>query len=230
MESPHDQPPRLPQTLHPRSASGPPCPTFLGRSALAARAADKPGAKDTVLVVVQLTGGNDGLNTVIPFKNETYYKLRPTLAIPKDQVKKLNDDLGLHPAMGDSPSSTPTTPRCASCRASAIRTRASRTSARWTSGRRPAPPRTSPTAGSAGRLKAKPAPAFHLAGGNESSPLALTGAPVRVPSVASLDDFKLKTAAASGADGAAQKGVITGVADTIEWRRTACSTSSRARR
>jgi uncharacterized protein (DUF1501 family) len=61
-------------------------------------------------------------------------------------------------------------------------------------------------------LKAKPAPAFHLAGGTESSPLALSGAPVRVPSVNSLDDFKLKTAAASGADGAAQKGVITGVA------------------
>jgi uncharacterized protein (DUF1501 family) len=62
-------------------------------------------------------------------------------------------------------------------------------------------------------LKARPAPAFHLAGGNESSPLALTGAPIRVPSVASLDDFKLKTAAASGADGAAQKGVITSAAN-----------------
>src|SRR5688572_15588054 len=76
-------------------------PTFLGRSALAARAADKAGAKDTVLVVVQLTGGNDGLNTVIPFKDETYYKLRPTVAIPKDQVKKITDDLGLHPSMGE---------------------------------------------------------------------------------------------------------------------------------
>jgi uncharacterized protein (DUF1501 family) len=63
-------------------------------------------------------------------------------------------------------------------------------------------------------IKSKPVPAFHLSGSNESSPLALTGAPVRVPSVSSLDDFKLKTAAASGADGAAQKGVIKGVADT----------------
>ena len=75
-------------------------PTFLGRTALAAPAADKPGAKDTVLVVVQLTGGNDGMNTVIPFTNADYYKLRPTIAIPKDQVKKLTDDIGLHPAMG----------------------------------------------------------------------------------------------------------------------------------
>src|SRR5947199_462091 len=76
-------------------------PTFLGRAALAARPAGKPGAKDTVLVVVQLTGGNDGLNTVVPFKDETYYKIRPTIGIPKDQVKKLTDDLGLHPAMGE---------------------------------------------------------------------------------------------------------------------------------
>src|SRR6476661_9211383 len=76
-------------------------PMFLGRSAEAARVADKPGAKDTVPVVVQLTGGNDGLNTVIPFKNETYPKIRPTLAIPKDQVKKLTDEIGLHPAMGE---------------------------------------------------------------------------------------------------------------------------------
>ena len=62
-------------------------PTFLGRTALAADPAGRPGAKDTILVVVQLTGGNDGLNTVIPFKDPAYYKLRPTIAIPKDQVR-----------------------------------------------------------------------------------------------------------------------------------------------
>ena len=75
-------------------------------------------------------------------------------------------------------------------------------------------------------IKAKPVPAFHLAGGNESSPLALTGAPVRVPSVASLEDFKLKTAAASGADGVAQKGVITGVANGTSGANTPGSPSS----
>ena len=55
----------------------------------AAPPAGKPGAKDTVLVVVQLTGGNDGLNTVIPFKNELYYKHRPTINSrpgPNDQT------------------------------------------------------------------------------------------------------------------------------------------------
>src|SRR5262249_5723325 len=74
-------------------------PAFLGNTALAAPNAEKSGAKDTVLVVVQLTGGNDGVNTVVPFTDADYYKQRPTIAIPKDQVKKLTDDLGLHPAM-----------------------------------------------------------------------------------------------------------------------------------
>ena len=74
-------------------------PAFLGRTALAADPAGKPGAKDTILVVVQLTGGNDGLNTVIPSKDEQYYKLRPTIAIPKDQVKGIGGDLGLHPVL-----------------------------------------------------------------------------------------------------------------------------------
>src|SRR5581483_9364981 len=61
-------------------------------------------------------------------------------------------------------------------------------------------------------LKQKPVPAFHLAAGNETSPLALAGAPARVPSVTSLADFQLKTASASGADKMAQKKVIESVA------------------
>src|SRR4029450_2069783 len=74
-------------------------PAFLARTALAAPDASKPGAKDTILVVVQLTGGNDGLNTVIPFKDELYAKYRPTIKIPADQVKKVNDSIGLHPSL-----------------------------------------------------------------------------------------------------------------------------------
>src|SRR5262245_19787513 len=189
-------------------------PTFLGRAALAARTADQPGEKDTVLVVVQLTGGNDGLNTVIPFKNEAYYKLRPTLAIPKDQVKKLTDDLGLHPAMGELAKLY--ADESAVCVVQGVGyPNPSQSHFRSMDIWHAASTAEHFTDGWLGRaIKAKPVPAFHLAGGNESAPLALTGAPVRVPSVSSLDDFKLKTAAASGADGAAQKGVITGVADT----------------
>ncbi len=71
-------------------------PTFLGNTALAAPKPTNPRER-TVLVVVQLTGGNDGVNTVIPFTDADYYKQRPTIAIPKDQVKKLTDDIGLAP-------------------------------------------------------------------------------------------------------------------------------------
>ena len=52
-----------------------------------------------ILVVVQLSGGNDGLNTVVPYRNDIYYRERPGIAIKPDDVLKLNDDIGLHPAM-----------------------------------------------------------------------------------------------------------------------------------
>ena len=54
---------------------------------------------DRVLIVVQMAGGNDGLNTVIPFANGLYYDHRPNLAIPEDQVIPLNADVGLHPSL-----------------------------------------------------------------------------------------------------------------------------------
>ncbi|MEO0339198.1 MAG: DUF1501 domain-containing protein, partial [Bacteroidota bacterium] len=52
-----------------------------------------------ILIVVQLSGGNDGLNTVVPYQNDIYYQLRPRLAVQSDQVLRLNDDLGLNPVM-----------------------------------------------------------------------------------------------------------------------------------
>src|SRR5215475_519032 len=76
-------------------------PAFLGRTARAAGEAGEPGVKDTLLVVVELTGGNDGLNTVVPFKDPEYARLRPTLRIAESDVKKLTDSIGLHPAMAD---------------------------------------------------------------------------------------------------------------------------------
>ena len=56
-------------------------------------------ASDTVLVVCQLSGGNDGLNTVIPYSDSQYYSLRPTLGIREAQAIKLNDHIALHPSM-----------------------------------------------------------------------------------------------------------------------------------
>jgi uncharacterized protein (DUF1501 family) len=55
---------------------------------------------DRVLVLIQLNGGNDGLNTVIPLDTYgTYQKLRSNIAIPSDKVLRMRDDAGLHPAM-----------------------------------------------------------------------------------------------------------------------------------
>jgi uncharacterized protein (DUF1501 family) len=52
-----------------------------------------------VLVVLQLGGGNDGLNTVIPIRNDIYYRERPGLSIAKEKTLSLNDDAGLHPSL-----------------------------------------------------------------------------------------------------------------------------------
>ena len=68
-----------------------------------APAADQPGAKDTILVVVQLTGGNDGLNTVIPFKNDPTTS-RPTIAIPKDPGEEAQRRSACTPRWTRSPS------------------------------------------------------------------------------------------------------------------------------
>lgn len=70
-------------------------PAFLTRTAEAAGAA----SDSRVLVVLQLSGGNDGLNTVVPFTDDLYYKARPTIGIPASDLFKMNDRLGLHPAL-----------------------------------------------------------------------------------------------------------------------------------
>jgi uncharacterized protein (DUF1501 family) len=186
-------------------------PTFLARTALAAPNSDKPGAKDTILVVVQLTGGNDGLNTVIPFADDEYAKLRPTLKIGKDRVKKVNDGIGLHPqlegmakllessALGIVQGVGYPNPSQSHFRSMDI----------WQA----ASTAETLTEGWVGKaLKSMNCPSFHVAGGNESAPLALNGSPARVPSITSLEDFQLKMTAASGGDKAEQKSIIEGAA------------------
>jgi uncharacterized protein (DUF1501 family) len=75
-------------------ALGPTVPGFLAASARAA----EPG-KDAVLVVVELTGGNDGLNTVVPYADDRYHAARPTLRLPKEQVVRVDDHVGLNPGL-----------------------------------------------------------------------------------------------------------------------------------
>src|SRR5262249_44592795 len=69
-------------------------PQFVARTAHAA----VPG-KDNILVVLEMTGGNDGLNTVIPYADDLYHKARPTLRWTKEQVVKVDDAIGLNPGM-----------------------------------------------------------------------------------------------------------------------------------
>lgn len=51
------------------------------------------------LVIIQLSGGNDGLNTVVPFRNDSYYKERPTLGLGQNDIIKLNDEVGLNTSL-----------------------------------------------------------------------------------------------------------------------------------
>jgi uncharacterized protein (DUF1501 family) len=70
-----------------------------GLFARVAEASARSDANDHALVVIELDGGNDGLNTVIPFEDALYYRNRRTLGIPKKEVIRLGDRFGLHPRM-----------------------------------------------------------------------------------------------------------------------------------
>lgn len=78
-------------------------PPILGRAsqALATEALD--GGREThsnrILVVVELSGGNDGLNTVVPYRNDAYYRARPSLAIPKKKAIAITGEAGFHPSL-----------------------------------------------------------------------------------------------------------------------------------
>jgi uncharacterized protein (DUF1501 family) len=76
--------------------------TAAGVTAIVPRAAlaQPPGAGyRRLLVLVELKGGNDGLNTVVPYADPAYAELRPRLAIPRDQVLQLDERAGLHPSL-----------------------------------------------------------------------------------------------------------------------------------
>src|SRR5207247_10493767 len=80
-------------------------PAIFSRGIASARAQALEGshiaqtANGRTLIVVQMAGWNDGLNTVIPFSDSLYHQVRPTLAIPDAQVLPLDTRLGLHPSL-----------------------------------------------------------------------------------------------------------------------------------
>ena len=72
---------------------------FTGLAADRAMAAPPVGANDGILVLVTLYGGNDGLNTFVPYGNGTYYDKRPLLAVQPGDVLRLDRDYGMHPKL-----------------------------------------------------------------------------------------------------------------------------------
>ncbi len=189
-------------------ALGASVPSFLSKTAAQAPASHRPGARDTILVVVQLTGGNDGLNTVIPFADPEYIRLRPTLRQPRDQVRRINDQIGLHPAMNGMADLLQDHSLCIVQGVGYPNPSQShfRSMDIWQA----ASTERDLTEGWIGKaLRHIPAASsFHLSAANEAAPLALTGSPVRVPSITSLADFQIRVEAAGSADRRAQTQAI----------------------
>src|SRR5262249_3739410 len=159
----------------------------------------------------QSPGGNDALNPVIPFNDPDSAKLRPTLKIPASQVKKVNDSIGLHPSMTGMAELLQEQALCIVQGVGYPNPSQShfRSMDIWQG----ASTDETITEGWIGKtLKTIPqTPSFHLAATNETAPLALSGAPIRIPSLTSLADFQLRTI-----DGKDQRAIIEGTGESTK--------------
>ena len=81
-------------------AIAPTLPHFLVKSAEAAAAQGASSYDGPIVVVLRMLGGNDGFNTVVPFRDDRYFKARPTIALPAKDVLAIDGhDVGLHPSL-----------------------------------------------------------------------------------------------------------------------------------
>ena len=168
-------------------AAGAEMPGFLGRTASAAAI-----GKGKILVVVQLSGGNDALNTLVPFTNGAYYNARPTLAIGKKDVLNLNDSVGLNPALKPMMSLWDNgelalvqgvgypNPNRSHFESMAI----------WHTG----DPKARETEGWIGKIAEVYGDPFCATNIGGTTPLALRGSDIILPSIASIDRFQFKIA------------------------------------
>lgn len=214
-------------------------PAFLARTAAALPWLDQTGAKDSLLVVVQLTGGNDGLNTVIPFKDPLYAKYRPTLKIAPKDVKKLTDDIGLHPSLGAFADLYEKKELCVLQGVGYPNPDQShfRSMDIWQGGSTAQHISEGWLGKAMGQMKVG-GQGFHCAAGNEEAPLALVGPGVKAPSLTKIEDYQLKVLAGSGQDRARQKQIIEDAArpaegqqDLLDFvKRTAVNTYNSSKR
>jgi uncharacterized protein (DUF1501 family) len=167
-------------------------PQFL----LQACAADSKPKNESILVVVQLSGGNDGLNTVAPFTESAYRKARPSLAVRPQDVLKIDRSFGFHPAAQGFADLLERNQLAIVQGVGYANPNRSHFESMdiWHTCRRKTAVRND---GWLGRFldesqkgKALDLPALHL--GREKQPLALVSRNIRVPSVTSLDRFRLK--------------------------------------
>lgn len=219
-------------------ALGSSVPGFLSKTAAQTQTSDRRGARDTILVVIQLTGGNDGLNTVIPFRDQDYARLRPTLRQRENEVLRVNNDIGLHPSLRGLSELLQDNALCIVQGVGYPNPTQSHFNSMdiWQAAKREGELND----GWIGRaLRAVPgAASFHLADQNEAAPLALTGAPVRVPSITSLRDFQLQVSGSGQADVRRQRNVIEAAANErgnaphlLDFvRRTSVNTYASSRR
>lgn len=164
--------------------------------------ASEAGASDRVLVVIQLSGGNDGLNTVVPYRDELYRKARPVLGIATADLHRVNDDLGLHPSLSGAAG------LLEQGRFSIVQGVGYEQPNRshfesmdiWHTGRRKEDRGgegwLGRFLGSSKNRQVGDSPGLHL--GQEQQPLALAGRDIQIPSIASIEQFRLKVAENGG--------------------------------
>jgi len=166
---------------------------------LQAGTAEAKPNNERILVIVQLSGGNDGLNTVVPFKESAYRKARPTLAVHADDALKIDNSYGFHPA-AQGLSNLLESNRLAVIQgvgyANPNRSHFESMDI-WHTCQRKNAVRNDGWLGrfldSVRQGDALDIPAIHL--GHEKQPLALSSQDIRVPSVTSLDRFRLNDSA-----------------------------------
>lgn len=191
-----------------QTAAGLALPTVFQRMS---RAAEETKGQDTILVVVQLAGGNDGLNTVVPYSEPAYTKARPTLKIGSELVLKLEQGLGLAPNLRGFHSlwnegqlaivqgvgyAQPNRSHFESMDIWHKATTAATEKFGWLG-------RCAPEIGGAGDA------VLHI--GDGEPPLAVFGATGYAPSMRSIQDFQLKTG--SGADGDRRRAAVEQLAE-----------------